>query len=673
FSEEIAAMQKSQQSRVAALIATREEHARLVGSYSEYKERSCRAQRDKDNEIEALRRHGEVLHGEVSRLNEMCIVSDKDMAGDGESTKAKYLALLQRLTRSEAREITLSRALQTSRTEAATLREMVDSIEPECTARELFLKERIAQLEKFQLRAHHAITVATEKLTRCIPTHEYATVKSELVVVKASHQDLEEDLEKLRSRIQQSETVAEKAGERIRDLLKTFPAEPGSSGDVGNDGRDSACGAAERELAILRKQVESDADIIEELKSQVRYLESCLSTTEASLSTERTSRCRLEATVEVCTTGAMSAINLADVERRVMAAEEISVKAETKSLELEQAREATSSNLVSLIMQLQQRLMTWIWESDKEYRVLALNQEVNRLRTEVLRLRGDNEAKMGSLYDKISQLEAPDRLAQVAEHSSVHDREGESVQVARQSKEIGTLLEKINLLEADNRRLKKSSATLQRPNSGNGGDHSDVEINDLRVGAGKIIDLLQKEIKDYEARVAQLRIDNDDLHERLKTRAGRALDEKKRPQKVLLKDSATSPATSYVVLEQNNKEIVQQLQDDTRTIQQRLDASETERKRLEQSLDRESRNREDRSPAEEQIRMLKRQVSSKSAEITRMRGVLDELKKETIRLAKRREEQARPQRQALQGLFVRSLRCSQPQGKDESSHDFTPS
>ncbi|KAF4723547.1 hypothetical protein FOZ63_010673, partial [Perkinsus olseni] len=673
FSEEIAAMQKSQQSRVAALNATREEHARLVGSYSEYKERSCRAQRDKDNEIEALRRHGEVLHGEVSRLNEMCIVSDKDMAGDGESTKAKYLALLQRLTRSEAREITLSRALQTSRTEAATLREMVDSIEPECTARELFLKERIAQLEKFQLRAHHAITVATEKLTRCIPTHEYATVKSELVVVKASHQDLEEDLEKLRSRIQQSETVAEKAGERIRDLLKTFPAEPGSSGDVGNDGRDSACGAAERELAILRKQVESDADIIEELKSQVRYLESCLSTTEASLSTERTSRCRLEATVEVCTTGAMSAINLADVERRVMAAEEISVKAETKSLELEQAREATSSNLVSLIMQLQQRLMTWIWESDKEYRVLALNQEVNRLRTEVLRLRGDNEAKMGSLYDKISQLEAPDRLAQVAEHSSVHDREGESVQVARQSKEIGTLLEKINLLEADNRRLKKSSATLQRPNSGNGGDHSDVEINDLRVGAGKIIDLLQKEIKDYEARVAQLRIDNDDLHERLKTRAGRALDEKKRPQKVLLKDSATSPATSYVVLEQNNKEIVQQLQDDTRTIQQRLDASETERKRLEQSLDRESRNREDRSPAEEQIRMLKRQVSSKSAEITRMRGVLDELKKETIRLAKRREEQARPQRQALQGLFVRSLRCSQPQGKDESSHDFTPS
>ncbi|KAF4712235.1 hypothetical protein FOZ62_031213, partial [Perkinsus olseni] len=227
-------------------------------------------------------------------------------------------------------------------------------------------------------------------------------------------------------------------------------------------------------------------------------------------------------------------------------------------------------------------------------------------------------------------------------------------------------------IRADNRRLKKSSATLKRPNSGNGGDHCDVEINDLRVGAGKIIDLLQKEIKDYEARVAQLRIDNDDLHERLKRRSSRPIDEKKRPQDVLLKDSATSPATSYVVLEQNNKEIIQRLQDDTRTIQQRLDASETERKRLEQSLDRESRNREDRSPAEKQIRMLKRQVSSKSAEITRMRGVLDELKKETIRLAKRREEQARPTRQALQGLFVRSIRCSQPQGKEESSHDFTP-
>ncbi|KAF4732958.1 hypothetical protein FOZ62_026037 [Perkinsus olseni] len=323
-------------------------------------------------------------------------------------------------------------------------------------------------------------------------------------------------------------------------------------------------------------------------------------------------------------------------------------------------------------MQLQQRLMTWIWESDKEYRVLALNQEVNRLRNEVLRLRGDNEARMGSLYDKISQLESPDRLAQVAEHRSVHDREDESMQVARQSKEIETLLE-VDLLEADNRRLKKSSATLERPNSSNGGDHSDVEINDLRVGAGKIIDLLQKEIKDYEARVAQLRIDNDDLRERLKRRSSRPIDEKKRPRDVLLKDSATSPATSYVVLEQNNKEIIQRLQDDTRTIQQRLDASETERKRLEQSLDRESRNREDRSPAEKQIRMLKRQVLSKSAEITRMRGVLDELKKETIRLAKRREEQARPQRQAPQGLFVRSVRCSQPQGKEESSHDFSPS
>ncbi|KAF4732523.1 hypothetical protein FOZ62_017593, partial [Perkinsus olseni] len=547
---------------------------------------------------------------------------------------------------------------------------------------ELFLKGRIAQLEKFQLRAHHAITVATEKLSRCVPTHEYAAMKSELVAVKASHQDLEEE--------------AEKARERIRDLLKRFPAEPGSSGDVANDGRDSVCGAAERELAILRKQVESDADIIEELKSQVRYLESCFSTTEASLSTERTSRYRLEATVEVCTSGAMSVINLADVERRVMAAEEILVKAEAKSLELEQAREAKrSSNLVSLIMQLQQRLMTWIWESDKEYRVLALNQEVNRLRNEVLRLRGDNEAKMGSLYDKISQLEAPDRLAQVAEHSSVHDREDESMQAARQSKEIETLLEKIDLLEADNRSLKKSSATLQRPISGNGGDHCDVEINDLRVGAWKIIDLLQKEIIDYEARVAQLRIDNDDLHERLKRRSSRPIlilqglesklrssvlellgvnqDEKKRPQDVLLKDSATSPATSYLVLEQNNKEIIQRLQDDTRTIQQRLDASETERKRLEQSLDRESRNREDRSPAEKQIRMLKRQVSSKSAEITRMRGVLDELKKETIRLAKRREEQARPTRQAPQGLFVRSVRCSQPQGKEESNHDFTPS
>ncbi|KAF4700555.1 hypothetical protein FOZ62_019734, partial [Perkinsus olseni] len=309
FSEEIAAMQKTQQSRVAALVTTREEHARLIGSYSEYKERSCRAQRDKDNEIEALRR-------EVSRLKEMCAVSDKDMAGDGETMKAKYLALLQRLTRSEAREITLSRALQTSRTEAATLREMVDSIEPECTTRELFLKGRIAQLEKFQLRAHHAITVATGKLSRCVPTHEYATVKSELAAVKA-----------------------EKARERIRDLLKRFPAEPDSSGDVANDGRDSACGPAERELAILRKQVESDADIIEELKSQVQYLEGRLSTTEASLSTERTSRCRLEATVEVCTSGAMSVINLADVERRVMAAEEISGKAEAKSLELEQARE----------------------------------------------------------------------------------------------------------------------------------------------------------------------------------------------------------------------------------------------------------------------------------------------------------------------------------------------
>ncbi|KAF4693420.1 hypothetical protein FOZ60_010840 [Perkinsus olseni] len=725
FSEEIAAMQKTQQSRVAALVTTREEHARLIGSYSEYKERSCRAQRDKDNEIESLRR-------EVSRLKEICAVSDKDMAGDGESIKAKYLALLQRLTRSEAREITLSRALQTSRTEAATLREMVDSIEPECTTRELFLKGRIAQLEKFQLRAHHAITVATEKLSRCVPTHEYAAMKSELVAVKASHQDLEEEVGKLRSRIQQSETVAEKARERIRDLLKRFPAEPGSSGDVANDGRDSVCGAAERELAILRKQVESDADIIEELKSQVRYLESCFSTTEASLSTERTSRYRLEATVEVCTSGAMSVINLADVERRVMAAEEILVKAEAKSLELEQAREvlavarrqaseAKAASLrhitelktlretlnaisdssrsgdeqVSLIMQLQQRLMTWIWESDKEYRVLALNQEVNRLRNEVLRLRGDNEAKMGSLYDKISQLEAPDRLAQVAEHSSVHDREDESMQAARQSKEIETLLEKIDLLEADNRSLKKSSATLQRPISGNGGDHCDVEINDLRVGAWKIIDLLQKEIIDYEARVAQLRIDNDDLHERLKRRSSRPIlilqglesklrssvlellgvnqDEKKRPQDVLLKDSATSPATSYLVLEQNNKEIIQRLQDDTRTIQQRLDASETERKRLEQSLDRESRNREDRSPAEKQIRMLKRQVSSKSAEITRMRGVLDELKKETIRLAKRREEQARPTRQAPQGLFVRSVRCSQPQGKEESNHDFTPS
>ncbi|KAF4723789.1 hypothetical protein FOZ63_000198, partial [Perkinsus olseni] len=686
-------------------------HLRNIGSYSEYKERSCRAQRDKDNEIESLRR-------EVSRLKEICAVSDKDMAGDGESIKAKYLALLQRLTRSEAREITLSRALQTSRTEAATLREMVDSIEPECTTRELFLKGRIAQLEKFQLRAHHAITVATEKLSRCVPTHEYAAMKSELVAVKASPQDLEEE--------------AEKARERIRDLLKRFPAEPGSSGDVANDGRDSVCGAAERELAILRKQVESDADIIEELKSQVRYLESCFSTTEASLSTERTSRYRLEATVEVCTSGAMSVINLADVERRVMAAEEILVKAEAKSLELEQAREvlavarrqaseAKAASLrhitelktlretlnaisdssrsgdeqVSLIMQLQQRLMTWIWESDKEYRVLALNQEVNRLRNEVLRLRGDNEAKMGSLYDKISQLEAPDRLAQVAEHSSVHDREDESMQAARQSKEIETLLEKIDLLEADNRSLKKSSATLQRPISGNGGDHCDVEINDLRVGAWKIIDLLQKEIIDYEARVAQLRIDNDDLHERLKRRSSRPIlilqglesklrssvlellgvnqDEKKRPQDVLLKDSATSPATSYLVLEQNNKEIIQRLQDDTRTIQQRLDASETERKRLEQSLDRESRNREDRSPAEKQIRMLKRQVSSKSAEITRMRGVLDELKKETIRLAKRREEQARPTRQAPQGLFVRSVRCSQPQGKEESNHDFTPS
>ncbi|KAF4683620.1 hypothetical protein FOZ60_008834 [Perkinsus olseni] len=603
FSEEIAAMQKTQQSRVAALVTTREEHARLIGSYSEYKERSCRAQRDKDNEIEALRR-------EVSRLKEMCAVSDKDMAGDGETMKAKYLALLQRLTRSEAREITLSRALQTSRTEAATLREMVDSIEPECTTRELFLKGRIAQLEKFQLRAHHAITVATGKLSRCVPTHEYATVKSELAAVKA-----------------------EKARERIRDLLKRFPAEPDSSGDVANDGRDSACGPAERELAILRKQVESDADIIEELKSQVQYLEGRLSTTEASLSTERTSRCRLEATVEVCTSGAMSVINLADVREQMV----------HQVLKVVQQVERR----VSLIMQLQQRLMTWIWESDKEYRVLALNQEVNRLRNEVLRLRGDNETKMGSLYDKISQLEVPDRRAQVAEHSSVHDREDESMQVARQSKEIETLLEKIDLLEADNRRLKKSSATLKRPNSGNGGDHCDVEINDLRVGAGKIIDLLQKEIKDYEARVAQLRIDNDDLHERLKRRSSRPIDEKKRPQDVLLKDSATSPATSYVVLEQNNKEIIQRLQDDTRTIQQRLDASETERKRLEQ-------------------------VSSKSAEITRMRGVLDELKKETIRLAKRREEQARPTRQALQGLFVRSIRCSQPQGKEESSHDFTP-
>ncbi|KAF4698181.1 hypothetical protein FOZ62_030101, partial [Perkinsus olseni] len=200
FSEEIAAMQKTQQSRVAALVTTREEHARLICSYSGYKEETCRGEQDKDNEIEALRR-------EVSRLKEMCTVSDKDMAGDGESMKAKYLALLQRLTRSEAREITLSRALQTSRTEAATLREMVDSIEPECTARELFLKERIAQLEKFQLRAHHAITVATEKLTRCVPTHEYATVKSELVAIKASHQDVEEEVEKLRPRIKQSETV----------------------------------------------------------------------------------------------------------------------------------------------------------------------------------------------------------------------------------------------------------------------------------------------------------------------------------------------------------------------------------------------------------------------------------------------------------------------------------
>ncbi|EER01295.1 hypothetical protein Pmar_PMAR011411 [Perkinsus marinus ATCC 50983] len=194
----------------------------------------------------------------------------------------------------------------------------------------------------------------------------------------------------------------------------------------------------------------------------------------------------------------------------------------------------------------------------------------------------------------------------------------------------------------------------------------DIEINDLRVGANRIIEIMQKEIKDYEAHVTQLRMDNDELRLKL-TRGSNTLTlpihvtspvstipKKEEYPEFARKDSSTSPMMPYPPQhDQQNREIIEQLREDNLRAQQKLEVSERERKRLEevdrvvgaretvslQSIKHGPKKPENvTSPTQKQMRMLKRQVVMKSAEISRMREVLDELKKETIRLVQRREE-----------------------------------
>ncbi|KAF4675813.1 hypothetical protein FOL47_007239 [Perkinsus chesapeaki] len=638
LSQDLGVVGEALQSRVAAHGVLVEEHTNLLQKHAEFEKETLTRLREKEDEIRTLR--PELERVKELREQSMRLQSQADSTKGDDKVKEKYLAVLER--------------------------DALEGISAEYSSRELFLRDWIFHLLRLNNKAHQAVKVTMERLSASVPIHEYESIKSELIAVKERNSDIEVYLSGLQARVSESESTAEHARSRIRELLPQVTDCETREGQQQITQGDTVTG---RELIVLRKQVEADEDIIKELKSQIRYVEECLATAETSLVKERSQRRQIELNGGEPASGAT--ISSVEMERRLMAAEEAIAQTTEKSLELDQARDVlsvarrqasearaasfkhvtelkvlrealnticdfirTPEEQVTHIRQIQQRLVSWVWETDKEYRIASLNDEVKRLRNEVLRLRAHNDANMEIFYSEQSQMPEPRKEA--AKVEPVEEREIDS----EEAEEMDELWRKIRQLESENRRLKSRAAMESLPPTSEPEDLTSVEMNDLRHGAGRIIDIMQREIKDYKARVHQLQTDNNLMRQQLihKRAPTDTLPKKHAPFECPKRDSSTSPIPCPS-LDDKNSEAMQRLQEDLSVAEKKLEVSESERQRL-QAMSEAFNHRKEAISPDKQIKLLRRQVTLKSNEIERMRSVLDELKKETVRLAKHRQEQS---------------------------------